>query len=139
MRRRTLLLLAVLFSFGFAPAPFLPRPRKPSPLDELQGSWFESSGNIEMRFNGGRLVYYQSGKPTGPGYRVKVNPSTSPRQFDIHGVGTWAGYSFLAIYKVEGDTLTLRMATGGSPRPAEFGPGPSVLKRLGPKLKERRR
>ena len=116
---RTLLLLALLASLGFAPAPFLEKKRKRSPIDELQGSWFGKSGS-EARIVGDNLTYYQNGAATGPSYALTLNPTASPREYDARGVGKWSSLKFDGIYKIEGDTLTMCSVPTGGIRPKTF-------------------
>jgi uncharacterized protein (TIGR03067 family) len=115
---RMLLLLVLLASLGFAPAPFLEKKRKRSPLDELQGSWFASG--TEARIVGDNLTYYRNGTPTGPSYALTINPTASPREYDARGVGKWSSLNFDGIYKIEGDTLTMCSVSRGGTRPKVF-------------------
>jgi uncharacterized protein (TIGR03067 family) len=50
---------------------------------------------------------------------IKVDPATSPKQYDITiGDGRLKGLSFPAIYELSGDTLTICMPLGNKERPA---------------------
>jgi uncharacterized protein (TIGR03067 family) len=113
-----LLLLAVLLCLGFAPAPFLEKPRKRTPLGELQGSWFDKSG-LEARVVGDTFVYYRNGVAS-VSYTISINPTASPREYDVKGTGKWTSMNFTGIYKIEGDTLTMCSVTRGGTRPKIF-------------------
>src|SRR5438552_2964275 len=116
MRPRLLLFFAVL-ALGFAPAPF-PRSSRsamePPDLERMQGTWV-----IVERRAGTRLLLNEKGEATLRGNRwnfifggevrsqwdVKLDPTASPRALDY--VSTGNSVTLLAIYRFEGDKLTV--------------------------------
>jgi uncharacterized protein (TIGR03067 family) len=68
---------------------------------------------------GGRYVVQVGGlKDEGT---VTVDPAKMPRQMDITGTGgPNKGKQILAIYKLDGDTLTMCYELGGGTRPTKF-------------------
>jgi uncharacterized protein (TIGR03067 family) len=129
--RPRLLLFAVTFALGFAPAPF-PRssrsPKELTDLDRMQGAWV-----IVERRCGRHLMRNEKGEATLRGSRwsfifagevrstwdVKLDPTATPRALDF--VNTGPGTNLSAIYRFEGDKLTV-CYTQGRNRPTDFRP-----------------
>ncbi len=66
------------------------------------------------------VVWKKDGKSFA-GTRIELDPSRDPRTIDvIPDGGKDRGTRVLGIYKLEGDRLTICMASPGKPRPAEF-------------------
>jgi uncharacterized protein (TIGR03067 family) len=131
MRSRILLIAALVTSLGFAPAPF-PRSgkgRTPSDLERLQGTWEV----IEARFSGADIPSYVGARARVVGVRwsffsrgeqtshyhwdVEAFPRASPRAMNFNGVD--GSTPSQAIYRFDGDTLTLNYAVQGE-RPTRF-------------------
>ena len=98
----------------------------------IEGSWQISSammGGQDLPIQGlqGTPLVLQGGhytfqNDTGD---YSIVPATSPAAIDVHGVhGPNAGKTIPAIYKLEGDTLTICYNLLGTDRPAEFASGP---------------
>ena len=119
MPRHRLLLLAVLVSFGFAPAP-LPRVSRDGPrtdLDRMQGVWVvvdNRVSGIEMTPNKGATVQVRRNRWTfidkhdsesRSHWDLQLNPSATPPQIDFEGVE--GSTSSRGVYRLEGDTLTI--------------------------------
>lgn len=126
-------LLLIVLAVGFAPAP-LPRAERranKSSQNLILGTW---TGNSTIEITHDRLTYHPG--PSGMPYELKINTAVQPWTYDLAGVtGTsTAGRTYVGIYRIEGDTLTLHYTSGGSPRPTNFtGPGgfTEVYKRSG--------
>jgi uncharacterized protein (TIGR03067 family) len=127
--RPRLLLFAATFALGFAPAPF-PRTsrsaKEPPDLERMQGAWV-----IVERRSGRRLLANEKGEATLRGNRwhfifdgevrsrwdVKLDPTANPRALDY--VGENNGITLFAIYRFEGDKLTVCYTLSGK-RPTGF-------------------
>jgi uncharacterized protein (TIGR03067 family) len=118
MRRCRPLLLLVVLSAGFAPAPLPRADRRPKPPHEMVGLW--TGGGGDLLITADRMTYNPG--PERYEYALTVNPNTSPPSYDILGVvqNRNAGWQFSGIYRVQGDTLTLCYDSGKGTRPASF-------------------
>jgi len=118
---RRFVLLFVVLTVAFAPAP-LPRPdRRPKTENVMIGLW--SSGSV-LEITNDRMTYHP-GTAHRCEYVLQINTAVSPWHYDITGVpGTsTAGRTYTGIYKVEGDTLTLCYTSGNTNRPTAFDKG----------------
>lgn len=126
----------ILFTFGFAPAPF-PKREKPTrdDLETFQGIWRmthqESSGNatphnFKARVRGNRWTFIylnQNVESNGPAYFFSLDQKVSPRALEWKGsqeaTGGWVG-----SYRIEGRKLTIVYDSGTlkdlSRRPTDF-------------------
>jgi RNA polymerase sigma-70 factor (ECF subfamily) len=148
MMRATLVLLAALTAAGTAGK----RDANKKDLERLQGDWLvvnafadgrrqKPRSTRHIRLAGDQMARY--GKEFDAGRvlwdTVSIDGTKQPAQMDIEapnahgrnpgGVGSPAPATILAIYKIEGDTLTVCHSTTGSPRPKEFASprGSSVI------------
>ena len=115
---RTSLLLLVLLSLAFAPAPFPRRQRRPDEAKKILGMWL---GPNRLLIEPGRLTYHPGANSSF--YHLRIDASRRPATYDI-GMGSPDRPDFLGIFKVEGDTLTLCYNPASRGRPTAFtGPG----------------
>ncbi len=123
--RCALSLGAAALSLAFAPAPLPRPPRAKAVLAQLQGELrrvsyvqygqeHEPSG-IRVVLVGDRLRYSARGTVTAE-YAVTLDPASSPPHFDRRDTAA-PGRILLGVYHLEGDTLTVRSASWGMPRP----------------------
>jgi uncharacterized protein (TIGR03067 family) len=119
MRRLTLTLAFVLLTVAFAPAPLPRRDARGGGGPAMEGRW-------EGLLVTGNSLTYHPGTSHPMRYELRVNLSARPPTYDIRG-GTGSsvqGRSYLGIYKVEGDTLTICYNEEAKGRPSAFdGPG----------------
>jgi uncharacterized protein (TIGR03067 family) len=135
---RPVVLLAALASLGLAP---VPKPKeKPDPakeeLKKLQGKWELVSCSLGRQrlkvrpgeegdvYKGDQLTTFNGGEAVTR-WTVTLDPTKSPKQMDKKGKD---GALLLAIYRLEGDTLTVcyKNEQGAKGRPADFTPGKGV-------------
>jgi uncharacterized protein (TIGR03067 family) len=127
--RRVILLLVVL-SVAFAPAPF-PKPNRQTDLEKLQGEWVTVKSVLEgdeVKLTPGRdtavfkgdQISFVTGGTVSARWTITLGPAQQPRTLDLRGAG--ATNFILGIYRLEGDTLTLcnRNLAGGKDRPGDF-------------------
>ena len=134
---RTSLLVLALLSLAFAPAPFPRRDRARDDAKRIEGRWRQVMGpNVGMNvlIEHGRMIF-SDWKMSSPGSRISydltINPRERPATFDLD-YGT-DGATFVAIYKVEGDTLIFCIRRAHLGRPTAFaGPDTEVYKRVKP-------
>jgi hypothetical protein len=112
MRRAVLLL--VLLSLAFAPAP-LPKAGRPQAARGIEGEW-EGDG-CRVLVTATRLVFY-AGTPRAVEYELRHDATT----YDL----TNARNTFRGIYRIDGDTLTM-CYNGDGTRPDRFHP-PRTIK-----------
>lgn len=145
MRLRLLAIALLLVSLGFAPAPFprSGRERPRSDLERLQGTWEV----MEARYHGSEIPSYFGGRARIVGKRwsfydrgeqtshyhwdLELDQRATPSAMDFNSAE--GSTPSRAIYRFDGDTLTLNYAmTGG--RPGRFDRDKDfylVLKRVG--------
>jgi uncharacterized protein (TIGR03067 family) len=94
---------------------------------ELGGKKFPSDvvKGIKLSLTGDKYVVTAENRDEGT---VKYIPNTSPAAMEITGTdGPNKGKTFPAIYKLEGDTLTICYDLSGKARPTEFKSKPGTL------------
>jgi clostripain len=117
-----------------------PAPGAKEELAKLEGEWtmvsLEERGEkapdervkrFKLTIKGDQWTVTSSqGKGKPPALTMTVDPSSEPRTMDLTGRDGDREFVFLCIYKLEGDTLTLRraMETGDVKRPQEFSTTP---------------
>jgi uncharacterized protein (TIGR03067 family) len=111
---RTSLIIAAALTLGLAPLP-----RMKTDADRLQGSWV--SDELEARFEGDRLTYFRGGRLVNV-YRITLDPKPTPKRMDCVGIGGGAadGRTYLSIYRLDGDDLTMAARGWSDPRPEKF-------------------
>src|SRR5688572_4383451 len=118
---RRVLLLIVLLSLAFAPAP-LPRSQRRTETGArgMEGLW--ADGPHRLLIMRGCMICNPG--PSAMEYELVVDASASPQAYDIRviaGSGRWA---FSGIYRVEGDRLLISYNSADRGRPTAFrGPG----------------
>ena len=129
---------AVLAALPVAFAP-IPKPRANPAKEELrrlQGRWELVSCSLGGKpmpvtpgaeadvIRGDRLTTVKGGEVVAS-WRVTLDPAKAPRRMDLKGEG---GKLQLAIYRLDGDTLTVsyKGERGATGRPADFRPGAGV-------------
>jgi uncharacterized protein (TIGR03067 family) len=134
MRRTALLLVSVAVASALAaPLPFPKKARGDAELKAWQGVWVGSrvlprggrGVETDLVVKGDEMNIVYRGEVTST-WRFTLDPSRSPKAMDMHRVFSTSGVgnlTFLAVYRLEGDTL---MFTYGTERPAEV-----VQKELG--------
>ena len=119
---RRVVLLCVVLTVAFSPAPFPRTQRKPAaPANQMIGLW---EGGSKLRITADRLQYHPD-TPSTCDYHLKVDLSATPATYDIAGVegSSTSGRTYVGIWRVEGDTLTIYYTSGNGPRPASFSSG----------------
>jgi uncharacterized protein (TIGR03067 family) len=111
---RRLLPLIALLMLGLAPAPF-PKGALPGVGAALVGQW---EGPYRMVITPGRITFPER----DTAYLLSTDPRKDPRAFDMRGIPATCtqSVSFVGIYKLEGDTLTLCFRPLGESRPVAF-------------------
>ena len=112
-------LLASLAGSWTIAAPVLKTPPKKDP-QIIVGEWVsEDEGEAGMRhiFTAEGEYYRDRGKAGRELIRYAVNDKKDPAEIDLH---PGKKFAMLGIFKVEGDTLTLRIGRMGEERPTKF-------------------
>jgi uncharacterized protein (TIGR03067 family) len=125
--RPALALLLALSVATAAPLPF-PKSRGKSDLEALQGEWAGVQKTLGGKDQGdgqrmaasvsaARIAFSADGEVRSS-WGFKLDPTKSPKHMDLTGFGS---RPLLAVYRVEGDTLTLAyVGVGKAERPADF-------------------
>jgi uncharacterized protein (TIGR03067 family) len=99
----------------------------------LQGEWplvsIELGGKEVERSKDQKLVIKGDDwtAPGGGKFKFKIDATKSPKQLDLIREQGGQEFTWVGIYKIEGDTLTFcRSAGAGGERPKEFKGGPGV-------------
>src|SRR5262249_14523903 len=100
-------------------------------LKTMQGAWKSSLVNGGDKATGGKFVLQgDKYKLELDGFSVegavKLDPTARPKQIDL----TLKNNFPKAIYKIEGDKMTLCVDVGGGPRPSEFRAQPDARQLL---------
>src|SRR5437899_10892603 len=111
---RTLTLLAVVLTVGFAPAPF-PRPNKTdrqTDLQKLEGTWVLAScsldgqvlrmlGELKMVVRGGSATYYRGGE-VERAFTLTLSGAKGRGHWDSKGTaGASLGLRYQSLYQLE--------------------------------------
>ena len=130
-----LLLFSTVLLVGFAPAPF-PRSEKPESrkdqMKKLQGEWVRTrtviAGRVfpvtavTMIIDGDRMTDTLAGTRQNT-WTIRLDAGKTPKVFDIEMTTEGVkGTTFVGIYRLEGDTLTLcsRWSKAEKDRPKDF-------------------
>ncbi len=139
MRLSTLILVGSLFLFHGSRAPATEA--IPGDLGRLQGCWVAKVGpkqdlSVTIKVKG-RDVEVAILTPQGIKFALqgalKVDETVTPHTLDWVGLSLIDGQELpdhMAIYKLEGDTFTLRNAAPNARRPSEFKPGDGLIDEL---------
>ncbi len=109
---------AAALSLAFAPAP-LPKPLKPPKVPDWFGTWDQvGHPSVTFEITATHMTYHNAGGSPNA-YFLTFDANKSPKTYDVsRQPGT---VSFVGIWKVEGDTLTICYQGAGSSRPTAFG------------------
>jgi uncharacterized protein (TIGR03067 family) len=141
----SLFVIAATLGLAFAPAPFPKSSRRDVPVDDLQrmqGRWDitehrtggrpQGEAGFTLTVESGRWTFAIRGQERSR-WNITLTPTAMPREVDMKHAGD-GGTLLKAIYRFDGDTLTVCYSLGGA-RPTRFeGDGSNwlmVLKRSG--------
>jgi len=128
---RRILVLAAVLTLGFAPAP-LPKKSARAEGPNLQGEWEVVSWGKQLREGGGlarvtaamtvrigsgRLEIALHGSPLYD-WSLTFHPTARPASVDL--LDSRNNATLLAIYRLEGDVLTICYRGPGEDRPTDF-------------------
>lgn len=114
---RASLLLSVMLSMAFAPAPLPHRPTRKPPEPQIQGSWKQVGvPTVTLVVTHDSLTYVNSDRAPSP-YGARFDPSRRPMTYDLLN---GQRVSFVGIYKIEGDRLTVSYRSATQSRPTSF-------------------
>jgi uncharacterized protein (TIGR03067 family) len=128
--------LAALLAISSSAAAFVYDDPAKNELVKHQGVWVATSStfngeqapaeilhSIKRTVRGDHVVWERDGKSFA-GTTIKLHPTQDPRAIDvIPDGGRNRGEHVRGIYKLEGNTLTICMASPSQPRPTEFKAG----------------
>jgi uncharacterized protein (TIGR03067 family) len=121
---------------GFAPAPFLPPPKKAAAkaeVDALMGDWHNPAiRSVVVNITPTEFAFINSGRRDNV-YKLTLDVTKAPFKFDIRQPMR----NFVGIWKVEGDKLTIRynserpgLPDGGRPTSFEAPGNQEVYSRV---------
>jgi hypothetical protein len=117
LTRKFWLLLVVLTSLAFAPAPF-PRPARKPTIDTMLGTWVSASDPEQtVVVTPKAMTFHRHG--AGSRYEFAVDLAKRPATYDLGRAEL--GVEFRGICCVESGKLILHYRPAGSERPRTFG------------------
>lgn len=120
MPTRSALLVLVVLSLAFAPAPF-PRTRKAPPPRDFIGRWQQvGDPTVTLVVTHDSLTFVNQNRPSNA-YHLTFDPRTTPRTFQLRHKDS-AQRIYTGLYKVEGNELTLT-SNSGTTAPTSFEVG----------------
>ena len=120
-------LLALAVTLSAPAAKEAPKKDPPTIVGEWAGEKAEAGGKplpvppggITMEFLADGKVVIREGPKPAETAQYTADPKKSPAEIDLNPSDKAKGLTFVGIYKIEGDTLTICLGVGGK-RPAKF-------------------